>query len=113
MKKIISIVFTFLLLASISYSTPDAKEITLSFTWKNVPVSQALEVYKNLTKADLIISSNLGFHTITLNTEKPISKEDAEQLIEKTLLKQAGIVITPLDANHISVTYNDQLKLEQ
>jgi hypothetical protein len=32
-----------------------------------------------------------------------------QQMIEQALLKQAGIVITPLDAKRVSVTYNDQL----
>ena len=52
------------------------------------------------------VTSPVTFKTIT-----PLKKEDALKLIQSALLKQAGIVITPLDDKRVSVTFNDALPI--
>jgi hypothetical protein len=41
------------------------------------------------------------------------SRAEALKFMEKTLLEQAGIVITHLDNKQLSVTYNDALPIKQ
>ena len=84
--------------------------------FENVPVSDVLDVYKGLAKQakqELIVSTDVrrAIHGITLPATKIISVEAARQLLEQALLKQAGVVITRLDKNRVSVTYNDKLEL--
>ena len=85
-----------------------------TFNYTHVPANQILPVYKAIAKVELVEASNVqDVHTgITLQTTEPLSQEAAQHLLEQTLLKQAGIVITRLDDKRVSVTYNDQLKLE-
>ena len=89
----------------------DGTKATINFV--GVPVDKVLDTYKASAKCELIIASNvrLANHSITLHAVA-IPPEDVRQMIEQALLKQAGIVITRLDDNRVSVTYNDKLKLE-
>jgi hypothetical protein len=75
-------------------------------------VEKVLEVYKLLSSRELVISSNLkGVHpSITLRLQDT-PKTEVMKAIEKALLEQAGVVITPLDDKRISVTFNDALPL--
>ena len=88
-------------------------EIKASLNLVNVPVDQVLDIYKASAKCELIVGSNVHLvdHKITLHAGG-VSAEVEQQMIERALLKQAGVVITRLDAKRVSVTYNDQLKLE-
>jgi len=94
-------------------SGQDTNKITVSLNWVNVPADKALDVYKHSAKSELIIASDVhrATHSITLHAGA-VSPEAAQQMIEQALLKQAGIVITRLDAKRASVTYNDKLELQ-
>jgi hypothetical protein len=90
----------------------DAGKITTSINFINVSVDKVLDTYKASAKAELIVASNVRYvHGITL-LATAVTPEEAQHLIEQALLKQGGIVITRLDEKRVSVTYNDQLKLQ-
>ena len=65
-----------------------------------------------MAKRKLIIDNNvrLANHPITLHTNCP--PEALPALIEQTLLKQSGIIVTRLDDERATVTYNDKLELQ-
>jgi type II secretory pathway component GspD/PulD (secretin) len=85
--------------------------------FRDAAVPQVLAVYKTLTQMKLIIDSRVEkiltpiWTPITLKNERPLSEEQAAKLIEQALLEQAAIVITRLDKNRVSVTYNDALPI--
>jgi hypothetical protein len=85
---------------------------TINFT--NSEVSQILEIYRGMTGLALVIDSRVKtmHHPITLQA-KAAAKDEAEKLIEKALVDQAGVVITRLDDKRASVTYNDALPITQ
>jgi hypothetical protein len=75
--------------------------------WKKV-----LEVHKQFSGRELVISSELKFFHPPINLKlQGVSKTNAMKAIEKVLLEQSGVVITPLDDKRISVTFNDALPL--
>jgi hypothetical protein len=74
-------------------------------------VIQAL--YENWSGYNLIEASDvehvhvpIWFHS---EPGREYSPAEAAKLIQKVLLDQAGIIITPLDDKNASVTYNDRL----
>jgi hypothetical protein len=87
----------------------DEPKGTLDF--KNAEVQQVLPVYKAMSGLDLVVDSRIrSVHSpITLQISAPLGKGEATKLIEKALLEQAGVVITRLDGQRASVTYNDAL----
>ena len=83
-----------------------------SILWKNLAVTKAVETYKDLAHVELVSDSRVKSvdHRIDLSLSD-ISTSEASKAIEKALLEQAGIVITHLDSNRVSVTYNDSLPI--
>ena len=77
----------------------------------NMPVDKVLMIYQDLSGSQLLQSSEVKrMHSnITVHSNSQLSKAETLKLIEKALLDQAGIVITPVDDKKISVTYNDAL----
>ena len=90
----------------------DINKITANINFVNVPPDKVLDFYEAATKQELVIASDVrrATHDITLRFSG--SPESVPSLIEQTLMKQAGIVITRLDDKRASVTYNDQLELQ-
>jgi hypothetical protein len=84
---------------------------TLNFI--NTPVQKILPIYHQLSGLELIESSEVKkLHAvITLRTPTPVSKSDMVKLMEQALVTQAGVVISRLDAQRASVTYNDALPI--
>ena len=80
---------------------------------ENVPASEVLTIYKQMSGLELVVDSRAKRVTspVTFKTTTPLKKEEAMKLIQSSLLKQAGIVITPLDDKHASVTFNDALPI--
>jgi hypothetical protein len=76
-----------------------------------------LRLYGGWSGCDLIISSDVKKLSVPIwyvsESGKKYSMPDAAKLIQKVLLEQAGIVITPLGGNKVSVTYNDQLPIKK
>jgi hypothetical protein len=91
----------------------NTNKVSGTIAFENVPVSDVLDVYKAVTKLELVVSPDVGGarRGITLHTDVT-SVEKAQRLIEEALLKQAGVVITHLDKNRVSVTYDARLKLQ-
>ena len=112
--SILIIIVCVSILAGYPASGQDTDGITGNIDFVNVPVAKVLDVYKGLTKSELIIASDVrrSAHGITVHAMGASSRETVRQMLERALLKQAGIVVTPLDDKRVSVTYNDQLKLE-
>lgn len=91
---------------------PDTNKRTVSLDYVDAPINEVLNTYKDFAKVELVMASDIqNIHGITLHTAA-VSPEVAQHLIEQTLLKQAGIVITRLDDKRVSVTYNDYLKYQ-
>jgi hypothetical protein len=82
--------------------------------FQRVDIHQALKVYKDLTGFTLFVDSRVERcrTEIVCKNEKPISKHDAAKLIENALLEQAAVVVTKLDSNRVSVTFNDSLPVK-
>ena len=89
----------------------DEPKGTLNF--KNAELQQVLPNYKALSGLDLVVDSRVKTvrWPVTLQSSEPLSKAEAMKLIEKALLEQAGVVITRLDGQRASVTYNDALAI--
>jgi type II secretory pathway component GspD/PulD (secretin) len=107
---------TYILLASLlmSLCPSFADDIPLgTMNLENVPASEVLTIYKQMSGLELVVDSRAKHVTspVTFKTTTPLKKEDALKLIQSALLKQAGIVITPLDDKRASVTFNDALPI--
>ncbi len=74
---------------------------------------QVVEMYALSSGATLIKSSHLDKATgrVSIQPKTALKKSEALKLMEKALLEQAGVVITKLDGNRVSVTYNEALPL--
>jgi hypothetical protein len=110
MKQITILLFTLVLLSVCAVSADEPKR-TMNFI--NTPMEKILPIYHELSGLELIESSEVKKrHTlITLRTAEPVSKSDMAKLMEKALIDQAGVVISRLDAQRASVTYNDALPI--
>jgi hypothetical protein len=102
------------ILAGYPASGQDTDKITSNIEFVNVPVDKVLDVYKTFTKSELVVASDVrrATHGITVHAAGVFPRETVREMIERSLLKQAGIVITHLDDKRVSVTYNDKLELE-
>jgi len=83
---------------------------------KTIDAQGVLVIYQAISQLDLIIDSRakevhprIIYH---VKFEKAFTKSEALKLMEKTLLEEAGIVITHLDDQRASVTYNDALPIK-
>jgi hypothetical protein len=96
-----------------SLGAASADEPTRTLNFINTPVQKILSIYHDLSGYELIESSEVvKLHAvITLRTAAPVSKSDMVKLMEKALVDQAGVVISRLDAQRASVTYNDALPI--
>jgi hypothetical protein len=110
MKQNLLLWLTTLLLSVCAVSADEPKR-TVNFI--NTPLEKILPIYHELSGLELIESSEvMKLHTaITLRTAVPVSKADMVKLMEKALVDQAGVVISRLDAQRASVTYNDALPI--
>ena len=101
---------TTLLLSVCAVSAEEPKR-TVNFI--NTPLEKILPIYHELSGLELIESSEVKtLHTaITLRTAVPVSRSDLVKLMEKALVDQAGVVISHLDPQRASVTYNDALPI--
>ena len=99
------------LLVSLCAVSADEPKGTMNFI--NTPIEKILLIYHQLSGLELIESSEVKkLHTtITLRTAAPVSKGDMVKLMEKALVDQAGVVISRLDAQRASATYNDALPI--
>ncbi|HYG24403.1 MAG TPA: hypothetical protein VEH04_16620 [Verrucomicrobiae bacterium] len=81
---------------------------------KNVPAEQVLTIYKDLSRCEMIESSDVKLHyrAITARSSSMSTREDTLKLIETAFLEQAGIVITRLGGKRVSVTFNDHLPVK-
>jgi hypothetical protein len=106
-----SIVVCFCLLACHPIGAEDAPKPKASLNLEKAPLDLVLNLYTGYTKAELIVASHVPQNVqITLRaTEGP---QTLPRQIEIALWKQAGIVLTHLDDNHVSVTYNDKIKTQ-
>jgi type II secretory pathway component GspD/PulD (secretin) len=110
MKRTFLLILASLLVTLGSSFADDATNITLD--WKNVDVSQALSIYQKMSGLELVIDSPARVGTpITIQTSVSMSKAETMKLVEKSLVTQAGIVITRLDDKRASVTFNDALTI--
>jgi hypothetical protein len=94
-------------------ATPKNTEGGYNIHFPGVPVDVVLDTYKTTTKLELVVASDIRFatHLIILDV-KGASADGAQRLMEQALLKQAGVVITRLDNDRVSVTYNDRLEVK-
>ncbi len=82
--------------------------------FRGVHPIQALQVYKDLTGAKLYVDSRAerSHAEVVCKNEKAISKAECARMIEQALLEQAAVVVTKLDDNRVSVTFNDSLPIK-
>ena len=90
-----------------------ADEPKFKLDFKNAEVRQALLLYKAMSGLDLVGDSRVKTVRFpgTLQSPAPLDEAEATKLIEKALVEQAGVVITRLDGQRASVTYNDALPI--
>ena len=105
-----SFLLAFALLVTNFCSTTGAAPGSIHFT--GADISQALELYRDLTGVKLVVDSRVTkTGRMVAITAGASGKEEAAKLIEKALLEQTGTVITRLDQERASVTYNDALPI--
>jgi hypothetical protein len=77
----------------------------------SLPVRDMLEFYGQLTGKKLVIAPNVdkALLKITLRSDGPTSRDETARTIERALAEQAGVIVTPLDNNQVSVTYDEAL----
>jgi hypothetical protein len=72
-----------------------------------------LQIYMAMSGRQLVIDSRAAqIHTTIkshVKIEQRFTHDEALKLIEKNLLEEAAIIITPIDGKRVSVTYNDAL----
>jgi len=110
MKRTFLLILASLLVTIGSSFADDVTNITLD--WNNVDVSQALSIYQKMSGLELFIDSRARVEMlIKIQASVPMTKADTLKLIEKSLVTQAGMVITRLDDKRASVTFNDALTI--
>jgi len=79
----------------------------------NADLDDVLQIYGELSGFELVVGSRVQrFRTpITFTNLRSLSQPEAMQLFEKSLLEQAGVVITRIEGKRASVTDNDALPL--
>jgi hypothetical protein len=79
--------------------------------FESVPVPDMLEFYGQLTGKKLVVAPNVDtiLLRITLRSDGSVSRDEAARMVERALAEQAGVVITDLDNNQASVTYDEAL----
>jgi type II secretory pathway component GspD/PulD (secretin) len=111
MKRILFLLFASLALGccSIGADQPGLGALDL----QNADVNDVLQVYQQASGSKLIVDSRVkqGRPPVTLRASGPLAPGALLKLLEKTLLEQAAVVITPLDGRRVSVTYNDALPI--
>jgi hypothetical protein len=80
---------------------------TTQLIGEKVPVPTALLAYSTLSEKELVIEPGTTNHlkTITMHfsATNALTKAEAAKVLEQDLRKQANIIITPIDAKHVSV----------
>lgn len=81
--------------------------------FQDAPVQSVLVIYEDISGCQVIESSDVKWHygPVTIRSEAPLSRARAMKVIERAVLEQTGIVITPLDSQRVSVTFNDRLPI--
>jgi hypothetical protein len=94
--------------SSNSSSPPPTVEPGINFN--GVDPQQALSIYAVLSRCELISDSHVkSIHTPIVLHNSNLSNGEMMASLEKALAEQAGIVITRLDDQRASVTFNDAL----
>jgi hypothetical protein len=90
------------------------------FDFVMVPADKVLDVYKKITKADLValndIPQQARWVTLHISVPRETVPETVPQLLEQALLKQAHIVLARLDDKEVTVKYDQydiQLDLQK
>jgi hypothetical protein len=95
------------------HSSPAAEGERISVHLKKVSLQTIFRFYKKLSGLDPVLSSDVKKMSeqtlIDFDTGDSMLKSEAIKALEKVVMKQAGVVITPLDSSTASVTYNDAL----
>jgi hypothetical protein len=87
------------------------EEFQVNFFGAVVP--QVLVFYREYSKQELVISSEVRRLNTGIWVQVPKGASNAELLksLETALREQAGVILTQLDTNRTSVTYNDSLPI--
>lgn len=94
-------------------SKPDAIIPRGMINMNGVSPLQVLQYYETLSGKSLVTSSHVrGLTTkITMQPDVALKVSEAITFVETALREQAGVVVTRLDDQRVSVTYNDALPL--
>jgi len=101
MKKIFILLFAGFFLIFSAFADDSAG----SLNFQGVPLRDALVVYQKMSGLELDIDVRVKRlnSSITVRTEKSLTKKEVLKLLETTFAKQAQIVITQTDDKHASV----------
>ena len=82
------------------------------FKYVNVDVPYILEAYSQMTGAKLVMGPGVekAHGKVSLQSEGPTTAPEAARMIERALADQAGVVLTRLGDNRVSVTYDEALE---
>jgi hypothetical protein len=85
---------------------------SMTLDFRKARVQDILDLYQATSGLCFVTDTRVPVHAlVTVKTSVPVSKAETLETIERALVSQAGVVITRLDDNRASVTYNDQLNL--
>ena len=79
-----------------------------------VPISDVLRIYVETAGVELKFNQQLPWaatnSTINFQTAQPLTRAETIQALKKVFREQAGVVLKPLDAKHVEVTYDQSVK---
>jgi hypothetical protein len=119
-KRFVWLLLTALLVSSF-YARADDFDSTIGGIHfddsKKIDAQGVLVIYQAISQLELIVDSRAKeVHPLIIyhvKFGKAFTKSEALKLMEKTLLEEAGIVITHLDDKRASVTYNDAIPIKK
>jgi hypothetical protein len=86
--------------------------VTMNFV--GVPISDVLRIYVETAGVELKFNQQLPWaatnSTINFQTAQPLTRAETIQALKKVFREQAGVVLKPLDAKHVEVTYDQSVK---
>jgi len=117
MKRTFALILASLLVTLCSSPADDTNVVSAVMDFEGVPPSQVLAIYEKISGLQVIVDSRVkrvdSRITLRLVGAPPPPKEEVLRQMRAAFLKQAGIVITRLDAKRESVTFNDALPIIQ
>jgi hypothetical protein len=105
----------FLLASDAAGAWPTPEPSHHNYTFTKLELATVLKLYREMSGAELQVHQRVDSlrAKITVDPQRDVTMPEAVRLIEKALREQAGVVVTHQDSNHVTVTYDETLKVNR